>query len=259
MDRIIVLGRDMADVVARKLDGERDRITNIPNWGDWEVINPQPREGNPMLANLGISDDKLVVQYAGNMGLTHDIETLANAAEDLRESNVHWLFLGSGAKRPWLEREAQRRGLSMITVTGLRPRSELETALAACDVSIISFMPGMAGVSVPSRMYNVMASARPIIAIADPESEIAHVLLEEEIGWVVPPGEPAHLVALLRSLIDRRDEVRLRGLRAREVVMRKYGLSNTLDGYELLVRELGALGDQAEDAVVAAPEHEPAG
>jgi colanic acid biosynthesis glycosyl transferase WcaI len=110
--RIIVVGRDMRELVAQKTAGLDIPITTIPNWAELESVSPGPRDGNPLLAERGL-DSKFVFLYAGNMGWPNDVETIVEAAADLRESNVHFVFLGAGVKKPWLEREVERRKLKM--------------------------------------------------------------------------------------------------------------------------------------------------
>jgi len=241
VDRVVVLGRDMETVVARKLGSDQaGKIAVIPNWGDVDVVRPAPKRSSPMAQKLDLSS-RFVVQYAGNMGRTHGMEDVMEAARRLRSENVHWMVLGSGAKRPWVEAYVVREGLRNVTVDGIRSREDQQDFLNACDVSIISFTPGMAGVSVPSRMYNSMAAGKPIIAVADADSELARVVTEERIGVVVPPGHIDELIATIQQM--RADPAGLEemGTRARAAVMAKYTLSHAISTYARLI---GSLLDQ---------------
>ena len=189
-DRIVVLGRDMNQLIASRLGtADASKVVIIPNWGDVEEIQPLPRRANPVLQRLGI-DTAFVVQLMGTIGRTHGVDTLVDAATILREdTGIRFLVIGGGAKRPWLEQEVARRGLTNVHILDKVPWSDMAVHLAACDVSVIPYMARMEGVSVPSRMYNVMASGRPIIAAAGAASEVARVVTEERIGWVVPAGD----------------------------------------------------------------------
>lgn len=235
-DRVIVLGRDMEALATQKLDGQAGKIVVIPNWADTEDIAPAPKETNALLRELGLTQ-RFVVQYAGNMGRTHGLEMLFAAAKRVR-GGVHWLFIGSGAKKAWLEKAIARDGVASMSIIGNRPRDDQPVFLTACDVAVISFVRGMAGVSVPSRMYNIMAAGKPIIAIADEESELARVVSEERIGWVIPPGDVDGLVALLDRLPGESELVRELGARAHAVAAGKYPLSSAIDRYLRLVRDL---------------------
>ena len=240
VDRVVVLGRDMETLIARKLGtGDMSKVAVIPNWGDVDVVSPAPKESSPTARKLDLLG-QFVVQYAGNMGRTHGMEDVMEAARRLRCENVHWMVLGSGAKRPWVEAYVAREGLRNVTVDSIRSRVDQQDYLNACDVSIISFAPGMAGVSVPSRMYNSMAAGKPIIAVADADSELARVVVEEGIGKVVRPGDVDQLVATIQRM--RADPAALdeMGTRARSVVMARYTLGHAVSAYSRLVR--GVMG-----------------
>ncbi|MBK9156268.1 MAG: glycosyltransferase family 4 protein [Chloracidobacterium sp.] len=146
---IVVVGRDMAELMERKTAGLSIPIENIPNWAELETVSPRPRDENSLLAELGLSG-KFVLLYAGNMGPPNDVETIIEVAEQLRaEPKVHFVFLGAGAKRPWIEREIGERGLDNVTVLDPRPRSDQPLFLNACDVALVSLIDKMLGVSGP--------------------------------------------------------------------------------------------------------------
>lgn len=238
MNRIVVLGRDMASLVRCKLPVEYQHIVTIPNWADIDLIYSARRCSNLLLTELNLTS-KFVVQYAGNMGRTHGIECIALCAEKLlSNSNIHFLFIGSGAKKDWLKNAVYADGLKNITILDNRPRSDQANFLNACDVAVISFMAGMAGVSVPSRMYNVMAAGKPIIAVADSESELACVVREEDIGWVVPPGDIDGLVVAITEAQGNPDRLVQMGQRARLAAETKYTLEKVNQAYKDVVASL---------------------
>jgi colanic acid biosynthesis glycosyl transferase WcaI len=194
MARVFVLGRDMQAKVMSKLNKRPERVVIATNWADLDIIEPRPRSDNALLQELGLSD-KFVLQYAGNMGYPNDIETIVETAVLLRENaDIHFLLIGSGAKRTFVQSAIERHRLANVTLLEPRPRHDQVNFLNACDVALIALVSGMKGVSVPSRTYNTLGSGKPIIAISEPQSELALVVEEEGIGWVVPPGEPNKLV-----------------------------------------------------------------
>ena len=159
-DRIISLGRDMTKLVHAKLPNDQfKKVYFIPNWAENEIIHPTPKHTNQLIQDLRLNDH-FVCLYAGNMGKTHGIEYLAETAKRLKGDKqlVHFVFLGFGSKKYWLEEYIDSHQLDNVTILPPRPRAEQIVFLNACDVAIIAFMPGMAGVSVPSRTYNQMAS-----------------------------------------------------------------------------------------------------
>ena len=94
VDRVIVLGRDMLRLVEGKVRQKSGRISIITNWGDVDQITPGERSNNPLLRRHGLTE-KFIVQYSGNMGRTHDLQSLVECARILeREKGVtfplHW-------------------------------------------------------------------------------------------------------------------------------------------------------------------------
>jgi colanic acid biosynthesis glycosyl transferase WcaI len=103
-DALVVLGRDMQALVASKADVDKE-IRVITNWADVDEIKPDEDAGRAFLEEYGLVD-KLVLQWAGNMGYPHEVETLLDAMEKLAdEDEVHFMYIGAGAKRPWLEEQ----------------------------------------------------------------------------------------------------------------------------------------------------------
>jgi glycosyltransferase involved in cell wall biosynthesis len=201
-------------------------------------VVPLRKEDTRLIRDLGLAK-KFVVQYSGNIGRTHGLESLIDAALLLRDQpDIHFLFIGSGAKKPWLEKTVNELGLVSVTVLPLQPRDELCQSLNACDVAVISFVPGMAGVSVPSRMYNILAAGKPIIAVADEESELALVVREEGIGWVVPPNQPAKIREAALQARNDPETLRHMGRKARAVAEQKYSKSAVMEAYRALMQQV---------------------
>jgi glycosyltransferase involved in cell wall biosynthesis len=235
---VVVIGRDMAQVVRRKAGTPDVPITVATNWADDDVVQPRPKRESAMLQRLGWTD-AFVVQYAGNMGRPNAIELIVEAATILRDDpRIRFLFVGSGAKLSWLQREVAARRLANVVVEKPVPRSEQTALLSACDVGIVPLIPGMLGLGVPSRTYNVLAAGRPLVAIAHPESEVAQLVREEHVGWAVADtASPEELVATLRAAA-RMPVTEMEGLRrrARDVAVNRYGRERILAHFDAVLR-----------------------
>lgn len=230
--RVVTIGRDMTRVVSELTNGAA-QVVMIPNWADLEEIRSMPRTANRIRTSIGATE-KFVVEYAGNMGRTHGIEVLVEAAHRLRDlHDIHFVFAGSGAKRAWLE--SATAGEPNVTILPRQDRADLNELLGAADLSVITLVPGMSGISVPSRMYNVMASGRPILALADRDSELASVIADEAIGWTVSPGDCDRLVERIRYAAEHRAELQAMGEKARSAAESKYSLSRIGAQYRQLI------------------------
>lgn len=225
---IIVVGRDMKEIVAKKRTGLFEKIAIITNWADSDDVRPMARAGNPMIESLGLKE-RFIVQFAGNLGRVQGLDYVLKAADILKAESVHFLFIGDGARKKLVEGRAAVS--ANITLLGSRPRNEQSLFLSACDVGIVSLAPGAYGVGVPSKAYNILASGRPVIAQVDENSEIGRLVREEDIGWVVAPGDAE---ALARAILEaKKDPERLShmGARARALAETKYSFQHIAHAY----------------------------
>jgi colanic acid biosynthesis glycosyl transferase WcaI len=239
VSRIVVLGRDAAELIADRMPDGVARILVIPNWADVDDVRPRSPDENALLRSLGLNG-RFVLGYAGNMGRVHDIEMLIAAARALRASapDVHLLFIGSGSKADLVAAAAADAG-SNVSMLGPRQRSEQDVFLNACHVSIMALAPGMGGVGVPSRLYNVLAAGRPLVAAVDPHSEPARVLREDRIGIQTAPGDLGAFVQAIESV--RSDPLFLSeaGARARRAAVERFAFARTLAAYRQALAEFG--------------------
>ena len=156
------------------------------------------------------------VVYAGTVGLAQGLEVLVPAAEELRAEEVHFTVVGDGAAREGIARLKQARGVDNLHLLGPRPRSEVLGLLQRADAALVSLRdtPVLHG-AVPSKLYEAMASARPVVLVA--EGEAARLVEEVGCGAVVPPGRPERLAAAVRS-IRRSGQADSMGRRGQEFV-----------------------------------------
>jgi glycosyltransferase involved in cell wall biosynthesis len=234
-ERIIVVGRDMGELVKNQLNGNlghKTKIEVIQNWASLEEIEPARRDNNELLKELGISD-KFVFLYAGNMGHPQDLESIVECAVRLKDDQrFHFLFLGSGVKKKWLETKVKEADLSNVTVIPPRPRDEQKLFLNACDVGFVSLVKGMRGVAMPSRTYNFLAAGKPILALTEENSEVARVIEEDRVGWIVAPNEPIKLLQIIYKIYEDRDLLEEIGKRARKSALDKYSVETAVYKYK---------------------------
>jgi len=249
----------MRRLVWLKLGNEDPKVVCIPNWADTDIVRPLERSENSIAAELGLKHE-FVVLYAGNIGRTHGIEMLAEAARQFRDSNVYFVVLGFGARKPWLEAYVKEHGLTNMRILPPRPRSDQILFLNLADVALIPFVSGMSGISVPSRMYNQMAAGKPLLAVCDQSSELALVVNEEKIGWVIPPGDIPALVNAIKFASANPEVCREMGKRAADVASTKYPFKRAIRAYEDLFRSVQpADGSNPRATRAATALEEPAG
>ncbi len=218
--RIVVLGRCMRDYVSNhyQVSAEKMKIIPIPaNIQQIRVTNHQTcfREKN----NL----DGFVVLYAGNFARYQDFDTLLDAAANLRDrSDITFVFVGDGARREHIEARVAHENLTNVRLLPFVPASELNDMLASASVSLVSLEKEIAGLAVPSKFYNIMASGRPTVAVVNDKSEVGYIIKEVQCGVQVDPEDSAFLEQALRQLADNPEQVRQMGLNARAVCEERF-------------------------------------
>ena len=212
----VVLGERMASEVAQHALGSRTVV--IPNWADGAALRPMPPESSALRREWGLGG-KFVVGYSGNLGRAHDCEALLAAARMLEdEPGIVFSFTGGG----YHFARVRAAGLSNVVTHDYVPEEQLGDALAACDVHLVTLLPALEGLVVPSKFYSIAAAGRPVIFVGDPEGEIARPVTEHDCGLVIPSGESEALVAVIRKLRDSPEEVRAMGVRARAAFEREW-------------------------------------
>lgn len=204
--------------------GDNDApVAVVPQAADLDLIAPGPRSEAKLLYP-GVGSTDLVIQIAGNLGPLQDADRLVEALCEMDiPSNIFVSIVGDGSCRPGIE-ERLRDGLNpSIQLVDPVPRSEVGDVHKACDVALVMLRPGMVGVSVPSRIGNVLASGKPVIAMTGAESELVELVEQHQLGWVVEPRDWQGLEKTFCTIAGvELDELRRMGTNARELAESEY-------------------------------------
>ncbi|MBR0843931.1 glycosyltransferase family 4 protein [Bradyrhizobium liaoningense] len=196
LNAVITIGRDAERPLLSYSGMTRNKIRFIPNWA---TIAPGPRpltSDNPFRTALSA---RFVVGLSGNLGFTHDPEIVFEAARILKgEPDIHFLLSGWGIGFERLKQLQATANLPNVSFVARVEDSELEAFLAAANLWVIPYRKDVAGVSVPSRFYNLLAVGRPVVLVSEPEAEAALTVVENRLGWVVTPGRPDQLAEAIR-------------------------------------------------------------
>ncbi len=238
---IVVLGRDVQKRIQDQLPAEQhEKVKFIPNWADPELICPVDQSRNPFISELGL-DGKFLVQYSGNMGLTHDMETIIEAAQVLRnDESIYFILIGGGGKLAKIKKMVEDYGLKNVTFLPYQPRASLKYSLCSSHVSLISLERGAEGLSVPSKLYGIMASGRPIIAIMPEDTEVALTLNEYQCGLITPPKDVSALVEAISWLKNNEAERKAMGECAYQAFKNHFTVKRCAEQYYRLICQMMA-------------------
>jgi glycosyltransferase involved in cell wall biosynthesis len=235
-DRIIALGDTMKRRLVEGKGATPSKVAVIHNWADCTAVTPGPRDN--AFARRHDLVHRFVVLHAGNIGLSQDLEVVLHAADHLRDRrDIVFVFVGDGSKKKYLEEIASRRDLRNVLFLPFQPREEMDQSYATADAALISLKAGLAGVIVPSKLYNVLASGRPCIAAVEQDCEVAQIVEQAACGFVVGPGDASALRARVIELAASAEGRRDMGARARAAAL-QFDRPRQVAAYDAALREV---------------------
>jgi glycosyltransferase involved in cell wall biosynthesis len=235
LDAVVSIGRDMNSLLLAYPGMTADKIAFIPNWATLPVRHREIDADNPYRRLCG---GKFLVAMSGNSGFTHDPDSVLEAAQILRNNpDIHFLLSGEGVGWTKLKERQAASPLRNVTLIERVPETELETFLSAADLWIIPYRKNNTGVSVPSRIYNLLAVGRPVIICSEPDAEAAMLINEKDLGWVVQPENPAAIADAVILAASEAGKTEEKGRRAAEVAPR-YTRQIALKSYRELMSRL---------------------
>jgi len=147
-----------------------EKMAFVPNGVDIDFFRAKA-EGREVREKLGI-ESKFLVGYIGTHGMAHKLETVLYAADKLRDrDDIRFMFVGEGAEKANLISLAGDLRLNNVIFHDQIGRESIPEYYAACDICLVPLRKAeLFTKNIPSKIYEIMASARPIIISAEGES-----------------------------------------------------------------------------------------
>jgi colanic acid biosynthesis glycosyl transferase WcaI len=232
LDAVVIIGRDTERLLLRYRGLTHDKIRFIPNWTTLVPAVRPIRPDNRYRTHAA----RFVVGLSGNLGFTHDPLIVFEGARLLKDDpDIHFLLSGWGIGFERLQQMQSQANLPNVSLVDRVPDENLEEFLSAANIWIIPYRKNVAGVSVPSRFYNLLAVGRPVLLVSEPDAEAALTVSEHDVGWVVAPGKSDELARTIRLALSSEDP--LRAERAAAIAGR-FNFAGAMASYSLLIQEL---------------------
>jgi len=177
---------------------------------------------------------RFVVQYAGNMGLSHPFDTILAAAKSLAGARaVLFQFIGDGPQRRFVEDNLPPNA----QLIDYQPAERLGEILATADVCLISQHEEMFDKALPYKIYGILAAGKPCIFIGNKRSEIAQWLAESGAGLQVDQGATENLTAAIRGLESQPERAAQMGRSARGLFDKRFHAEHAAEGWVRLIEK----------------------
>ena len=188
---VIVISESFASIYRDRRGVAPEKVHVVPNWIDERSVTVNDARAADLRAALGVPPDSILLAYGGNVGAAAAVETVVESFQYLQEQqNVYLLIAGEGAHLPECQRLAEAIGGHRIRFYNPWPKAETSLVLSAADILVLPTRGTQSLASVPSKLVTYMLAARPIIALAASQSDLATVITRAKCGWLVEPDRP---------------------------------------------------------------------
>jgi colanic acid biosynthesis glycosyl transferase WcaI len=172
------------------------RIAEIRNWSDARFA--PDRTGAELLRHEWNLGQRQVLLYSGNIARKQGIEVLIETARLLtHRDDLVFVICGEGPNRAALAELAA--GLGNVQLHDLQPAGRMGALLELAALHLLPQIADAADLVLPSKLTNMLASGKPVIATTPPGSGLAAEV--EDCGLVTPPGDAAALAAAIEALV----------------------------------------------------------
>ena len=220
---IVTLGKHMAKRLSTSNDLSLSKISIIPPWVDTDFIKPLAYENNPLAKNFN-PGGKHIVLYSGNMGVSHDIDTMLGAAKQLRKrDDILFLFIGGGDKYQAVVDYQKSHQLDNIAIYPYQEESDLPYTMTLASISLVALGGGAQELMIPSKVFYYMAAGSAVIGICSGESELNDIINTCDCGVCMEPGDPQNLADKIEKLLQNPKELDAYRYNSRKLVIDTYG------------------------------------
>ena len=219
-DKVIVVGRDMQETLRNRFNNKKvPKNVFINNWINEKEIYPL-EQNHPRIVEFKEKynlKDKFIIMYSGNIGLYYDLENIIKVIGEFKDrEDVVFAFVGDGTVKDKVEAYVKENNLSNVTFIPYQDKSDLIYSLNAADIHWVVNAKGIKGVSVPSKLYGVMAAGKPVLGVLDEGSEARLIVEDCNCGVCIEPGNYKEISNNIEYILNNKEEIRALGSNGRQ-------------------------------------------
>lgn len=219
-DKVIVVGRDMQETLKNRFNNKKvPSNVFINNWINEKEIYPLDQNHPKIVAfkekyNL---KDKFIIMYSGNIGLYYDLENIIKVIGEFKDrEDVVFAFIGDGTVKSKIEEYVTNNNLNNVTFIPYQDKADLIYSLNAADIHWVVNAKGIKGVSVPSKLYGVMAAGKPVLGVLDEGSEARLIVEECNCGVCIEPGNYKEISRNIEYILNNKELIKSLGQNGRK-------------------------------------------
>jgi colanic acid biosynthesis glycosyl transferase WcaI len=240
VDRVSTISYGMLEKIATK-GVPRQKLTLFRNWAHDDLVSPMGTD--TWYRSEWKLGTKFVVLYSGNMGVKQGLESLLDAAARLREQRgIVFLIVGDGGEKETLMARASALKLENVKFQPLQPIEKLSELLGTADVAVVPQKRDVKDIVLPSKLGNLLASGRPVIAAAERDTDFGKIVLESGCGVLVKPENGEQIASAILELLHAPEDRTRMGYRGRQYMEGELSGAAVLGGIAGRIEALVAQG-----------------
>lgn len=225
-DKIVVVTPAFKDHLMENWKVSGDKISVVPNGVETELFNPDKANAD-LKKEIG-GEGKFIACYIGTMGMAHGLETLLEAAAELKNTapQVFFLLVGDGAEKENIASRVRLLGLANIRLIDSQPRGRIPAYICASDVCLVPLKRTKVFETViPTKMLEFMACARPVILGV--EGQAKKIVEEAQAGLCIHPENAEELAQAVMKLAAEDNLRKTLGNNGRRYVLKHFSRPQT--------------------------------
>ena len=224
-----------ATISSRFVDINKLKI--IPNFVDTDLYKPL-KQNFELPAIFGKDNRKIKILYAGNIGFFQDWEPVFFAASQLENENIEFWIVGEGVQKSELEKQIKNQKISNIRIFPSQNRDDLPKINNFVDIHFIAINPKMEQEGFPSKVYTIMACAKPIVVVTGEKSPLYNFLKDKNCSKLITNNRNVNFTEAIRELASDKVLRERLGTNGYDVIIKNYSKKVVVTKYVNLLKSL---------------------
>lgn len=182
---VYTISKGMKSCLAQYVDESKIKV--VPLWPNGSISRVE-KKNNRFIKEQGL-EGKFVVLYSGNLGNTHRIDVLLDVAQLINDDDIEYVIVGEGSKKKMIEDRIAKEKIKNIRLLPYQTIEMLPHSLSSADIAVVTLDSVSSAMSVPSKVFNLMAVGAPLLCIASPDSELGNIVRNNKVGEIFPPDD----------------------------------------------------------------------
>jgi glycosyltransferase involved in cell wall biosynthesis len=222
-------------ILPRFCDSKKLHI--IPNFVDTDLYKPL-KSKRVLPSIFGENNKKIKILYAGNIGFFQDWNPLLYAAKELSCENIEFWIIGEGVQKAYLEKEVREHNLTNIRIFPYQRRDLIPIINNYVDIHFIAINQQMEQEGFPSKIYTIMACAKPIVVVTGENTPLHNFLKDKNCAELITSNRNVNFVAAIRKLASDKNLRDILGNNGLSEIINNYSKSVVVSKYANLLKSL---------------------